>query len=162
MHVGVEQLVDFYRKVYEERFRGLPIINPELDVEAVGFRPLAEHEFGALITPWFINLVLLPGTDRWQDRAQGSRCRIEFPGDNIDFTVSHDEELGTTLSAALFGTVTEFPDQAVAREVAAETLRLLFTEGEARGAGEGPKVSRRQLLRNLGGLADDGTDSEDQ
>ena len=156
MSVSVEQLVDFYRRVYEERFRGLPIINPELEVEAVGFRELAEHEFGALITPWFINLVLLPGSDRWQDRLQGSTCKIELPGGKVDFTVSHGEELGTTLSAALFGTVTEFPDQAVAREVAAETLRLLFSTEQADDIAEGRKMSRRQLLRNLGGIESEG------
>lgn len=166
MAVTVEELVGFYRQVYEERFRDLPIINPELDVEAVGFRPLAEHELGALITPWFINLVLLPGSDRWQDRAQGSGCRIELPGAKVDFTVSHDETLGTTLSAALFSTVAEFPDQAMARDIAAETLRLLFTEGTAgatgEGSGEAARVSRRQLLRNLGGLGNEETKSEKQ
>ena len=161
MSVGVPELVDYYRKVYEERFRDLPIINPELDVEAVGFRKLAEHEFGTLITPWFINLVLLPGNDRWQDRAQGSTCNIELPGGKVDFTVSHDDELGTTLSAVLFSTVTDFPDQAMARDVAAETLRLLFSAEEASDPRDGRKLSRRQLLRNLGGLEGEGFESED-
>ena len=162
MSVGVPELVDYYRKVYEERFRDLPIINPELDVEAVGFRKLAEHEFGALISPWFINLVLLPGTDRWRDRAQGSTCKIELPGGKVDFTVSHDEDLGTTLSAALFGTVTDFPDQAMARDVAAESLRLLFSAEETSDPAEGRKVSRRQLLRNLSGLDNQGPEGEEQ
>ena len=160
MSIGAERLVDYYRKVYEERFQGLPIINPRLDVEAIGFRKLDEHEFGALITPWFINLMLLPGTGRWQDRAQGSRCSIELPGAKVDFTVSHDEELGTTLSAALFGTVTEFPDQAMAREIAAETLRLLFSVEYAGDAAEVRKLSRRELLRNLGNPEGEGTKSE--
>jgi [NiFe] hydrogenase assembly HybE family chaperone len=160
MSTGVPQLVDYYRKVYEERFRGLPIINPDLDVEAVGFRRLDEHEFGALITPWFINLVLLPGTDRWQDRAQGSRCSIELPGGKVDFTVSHDEELGTTLSAAMFGTVTDFPDQALARDVAAETLRMLFSAEQASESATSKTMSRRQLLRNLGKPESAGPESE--
>ena len=157
MGIDVQQLVNFYRKVYEERFRGVPIINPELEVEAVGFRALAEHEIGALITPWFINLVLLPGTDRWQERAQGSCCNVELPGGKVDFTVSHDDELGTTLSAALFGTVTEFPNQAMARDIAAETLRLLFSTEPPGGAGAERKLSRRQLLRNVSGLDSEGT-----
>ena len=151
MGVGVERLVDFYRMVYEERFRGLPIVNPELDVEAVGFRKLAEHEFGVLITPWFMNLVLLPGTDRWEDRAQGSVCKIELPGGKVDFTVSHDVELGTTLSAALFGTVTDFPDQAMARDVATETLRLLFSKAQTGKDAGGVRMTRRELFGNLGG-----------
>ena len=163
MSVGVEQLVSYYRKVYEERFRGLPVVNTELGFEVVDFRKLDEHELGARTTPSFINLVLLPGTDHWQDRAQGSTCNIELPGGKVDFTVSHDDELGTTLSAALFGTVTDFPDQAMARDVAAETLRLLFSAEAAKAAAdEGRKMSRRQLLRNLGGLESEGTESEER
>jgi [NiFe] hydrogenase assembly HybE family chaperone len=150
MSAAVERLVDYYRAVYEERFRDLPIVNKALQVEAVGFRELAEHEFGVLMTPWFMNLVLLPGTGRWNDRPQGSICTVELPGGKVDFTVSHDEVIGTTLSAAMFGTVTDFPDQAMARDVARETLRLLFSKEQAGDDAEGGQITRRQLFRNLG------------
>jgi [NiFe] hydrogenase assembly HybE family chaperone len=155
MRAGVESLVAYYSRIHEERFQGLPIVNPQLAVEALGFRTLAEHKIGALITPWFINLVLLPGNARWRDRAQGCVCSIELPGGKIDFTVSHDEELGTTLSAALFGSVTDFPDQAMARDVARETLELLFGEKRASSEIGGAGMTRRQLLRNLGGMGGD-------
>ena len=155
MGASVEQLVDYYCEIYEARFCDLPIVNSRLDVEAVGFRKLDEHRFGALITPWFINLVLLPGTDRWQDRAQGSICTIELPGGRIDLTVSHDDELGTQLSAALFGVVSDFPDQAMARDVALESLRLLFARDGAATREQGKTVSRRQLLKQLGSVAGD-------
>ena len=36
------------------------MVNPALAVEAVGFRPWGEHWLGILITPWFMNLVLMP------------------------------------------------------------------------------------------------------
>lgn len=147
MPTPVAALEAYYRKVYEERMRGLAVVNPALAVEAVGFRRLDEHEFGALITPWFINLFLLPGSDRWEGRSQGGRCTIDLPGGRIDFTIAHDEELGTTLSAALFGTVADFPDQALAREVAAETLRLLRqaepVNRPADRAGTRPRPTRR-------------------
>jgi [NiFe] hydrogenase assembly HybE family chaperone len=152
MSAAVQRLVDFYQTVFEERFRGLPIVNAALQVEAVGFRELAEHEFGALITPWFINLFLLPGNNRWNDRPQGSVCIVELPGGKVDFTVSHDEVIGTTLSAAMFGTVTDFPDQAMARDVARETLRLLFSKEQADEDAERERISRRQLFRSLGGM----------
>ena len=155
MGVGVAQLVDYYRKVYTDRFRDLPIINSKLDVEAVGFRRLDEHEFGALITPWFINLVLLPGTDRWQDRAQGSIAAVVLPGGKLDFTVSHDDKLGTILSAALFGTVVDFPDQTMACDIAREALRLLFKRRERGIEKRGRTMSRRQLLKRLGSVVGD-------
>ena len=151
MRVSVDALLDYYRQVYEETFRDLPIANAALDVEAVGFRPLEEHCLGVLITPWFMNLFLLPGTERWDDRPQGSACTVEFPGGKVDFQVSHGQALGTVLSAALFSTVADFPDQEIAREVARETLRLLF-DSDAVQEEPGRRVSRRALLRQLGGI----------
>lgn len=153
MPVSTDELVACYQQVFEERFRDMPIVNDALCVEAVGFRDLAQHRFGALITPWFINLVLLPGTGRWDERPQGSMCKVELPGGKIDFTVSQDTALGTHLSAALFSTVADFPDQAMARDIAAESLRLLFTRNDAGAAEKGKAMSRRQLLQRLGGVS---------
>lgn len=155
MRVGVAELVGRYRAVYRDRFGDLPIINSRLDVEAIGFRRLDEHALGALITPWFINLVLLPGTDRWQDRVQGSIAAIVLPGGTLDFTVSHDDKLGTILSAALFGTVADFPSQDMARDVAREALRLLFTRFNKEIGGRRRTMSRRQLLKQLGNVVGD-------
>lgn len=147
---AIETLVAHYQRVYEETFRDLPIVNPAIDVEAIGMRRLDEHEFGVLLTPWFMNLVLLPGSDRWDDRPQGSTCAIELPGDEVEFIVSHDEYLGTTLSAVLFRSVADFPDQAMARAVAVETLRLLCSREarEENGSGD-TRLNRRDLFRRF-------------
>lgn len=156
MRIAVDALVDYYREVYEKTFRDLPIANAALDVEAVGFRPLEQHSLGVLITPWFMNLVLLPATDRWDDSPQGGACKVELPGGKVDFRVSHEESLGTILSAALFSTVSDFPDQAMAREVAQESLRLLFDSGAVQEQREPERrMSRRALLRQLGGIDED-------
>ena len=156
MRASTDALVGYYRKVYEKTFRDLPIANTRLDVEAVGFRPLEEHRLGVLITPWFMNLMLLPGTARWDDRPQGGACKVELPGGSVDFRVSHEQVLGTILSAALFSTVADFPDQEIARDVARETLRLLF-EGDTASTCDEPerRLSRRALLRQLGGIDGD-------
>lgn len=156
MRVSTDALLDYYRDVYDRTFRHLPIANTRLGIEAVGFRPLDEHAIGALITPWFMNLVLLPGTDRWDQQPQGSACTLELPGGEIEFRISHEDELGTILSAALFSTVADFPDQALAREVAHETLRLLFDGDGVSSADEpGRRMSRRALLKRLGGVEED-------
>ena len=149
MGVGAANLVAYYREVFEDRFRDLPIVNPALEVEAVGFAGLDEHELGVLITPWFMNLMLLPGTDRWDARPQGSVCRIELPGGKVEFTVSHDNVLGTTLSAALFSSVADFPDQSLAREIASESLRLLRSAEQPGAGASGRKLSRRELFLRL-------------
>ena len=130
--------------------RGLPILNTALDVAAVGFRDFEEHAVGVLITPWFMNLMLLPGTAQWSDLPQGSAASVEFPGSAIEFNVSHDEETGTLLSAALFSSVADFPDQETAAAVASEVLRRLMEPAAATAEDSGPAISRRELFAGFG------------
>jgi [NiFe] hydrogenase assembly HybE family chaperone len=73
MTIKVADLVARYQAIYEERMRDLPIVNPKLAVEAVGFDQWEEKDLGILITPWFMNLVLLPDSDRLVDLPQGDR-----------------------------------------------------------------------------------------
>jgi [NiFe] hydrogenase assembly HybE family chaperone len=129
---------------------GDPVYQIEPGTPAIGMRRLDEHEFGVLLTPWFMNLVLLPGSDRWDGRPQGSTCAIELPGGEVEFIVSHDGHLGTTLSAVLFRSVSDFPDQAMARAVAVETLRLLCSREAREEVGSGDaRLNRRDLFRRF-------------
>ena len=130
--------------------RGLPILNARLDVTAVGFREFDGHAVGVLVTPWFMNLMLLPGSAQWSEFPQGSVAAVEFPGSNIEFNVSHDEDVGTLLSAALFSSVADFPDQETATAVASEVLRQLLQPDAERVEDRAPVMSRRELFAGLG------------
>ena len=146
MTIKVADLVARYHAIYEERMQGLPIINSRLAVEAVGFERWEGQDLGVLITPWFMNLVLLPDEDRLAALPQGEEVRCEFPSGPCELTVYHDEELGTYLAAVLFRTVADFPDQDVARAVAEEALANVLAEAPAKDA---RTVSRRGLLTGL-------------
>jgi len=143
MSISSGQLVDHFRRIHLERMQGLPFLNPALDIQAVGFRDLDDHRLGVLISPWFMNLVLLPGTDEWQDRDQGARIHILLPAEGIDFNVTHDETLGTYLTAVLFRTVSDFPDQDTAVAIAADIMVSLFEAPEPEPA---TRLSRRELF----------------
>ena len=127
--------------------RGLPILNPRMAVEVVAVRDFGEHRICVLITPWFMNLVLLPGKDEWSGVDQGESISIEFPREALDFMVSHDDAIGTFLSAVLFRTVTDFPDQDTAREVARQVMEDLFTSDKKTAR---KTINRRSLLTGLG------------
>lgn len=147
-----EALVDRFRDIDHERMRGLPIVNPELEVEAIGFRRFEDHLVGILITPWFMNLLLLPASAESCGLTQGAIVERQLPHGNIEFTACSDEVLGDYLSAIMFRAVTDFPDQAMARAVAKEILLKLFTEPEPTSAAADRKViSRRALLSGQGG-----------
>jgi [NiFe] hydrogenase assembly HybE family chaperone len=146
LRVEVADLVARYEAIYRERMRDLPIVNPMLAVEAVGFEQWEDHDLGVLITPWFMNLVLLPDSKRLADLPQGERIECRFPSGPCELTVYHDDELGSYLAAVLFRTVADFPDQDVARAVAEEALANVLAEPSAEDA---DKVSRRGLLTGL-------------
>lgn len=139
----VAELVRHFEHIYVEHMQDLPIVNKSIQVEAVGFEGYEGHELGVLITPWFMNLVLLPAEDAWSDSAQGDASTIEFPSGPIEFTTSRDDVLGTYLTAVLFRSVSDLPDQAVARKVALEVMKELFVPSQKR------KLSRRELLTGL-------------
>ncbi len=146
MRIKVADLVTRYQAIYRERMRDLPIVNTKLAVEAVGFEQWEDKDLGVLITPWFMNLVLLPDSDRLAGLPQGERVECQFPSGPCELTVYHDEELGSYLAAVLFSTVADFPDQDVARAVAEEALAQILAEPPGK---ETEKVSRRGLLTGL-------------
>lgn len=148
----VAELVECFRVIERERMAGLPLCNLALEVAAVAFRPFEDCRLGVLITPWCMNLVLLSDDDAWREWEQGSKSEWTFPAGPYEFTTCRDDALSTYLSAVLFRTLQDFPDQDTARAVAAEVMERLFEKPEPGGravADEKP-VSRRALLGGLG------------
>ena len=138
------ELVGYFQHVHRARMQNLPICNPRLKVESVGFREFEGHELGVLITPWFMNLVLLPGPGSELDLAEGSASEWAFPSGQHQFFTCRDDALGTYLTAVLFSSVNGFPDQAIARAIADEVLIKLFTDRKARANEK--TMSRRDLF----------------
>jgi [NiFe] hydrogenase assembly HybE family chaperone len=139
-----DALVERFRFIQDTRMAGLPFLNQALTVEAVGFREYGEHQLGVLITPWFMNLVIMPGAGKGSRLTAGSKTTVRLPCGPVEFTVASDETLGNFLSAVLFGSVSEIDDQATAREIAQQVMRELFqsTHGERR-------LSRRALFAHV-------------
>lgn len=143
-------LVRHFESIYREHMQGLPIVNTQLQVEAIGFVDVGDNEIGILITPWFMNLVLLPGGGDYASSDQGSAVELSLPGGAYVFNVTHDADVGTFLTAVMFRTVADFPDQQTARQVAEAVLETLLKEPETRGAAA-RQFSRRELFARLGG-----------
>ena len=133
-------LVERFRDIHEQRMRDLPFINAQIWVEAIGFRTFEDFEIGVLITPWFMNLMLLPD-DVSSNIEQGHKVNVSFPSGEIEFTTALDDELGLYFTAVLFSSVMSIPDQATARDLADEVMKELFqSESKAK------TLSRRSLF----------------
>ncbi len=160
METRIRNLVEFHRRVAVERMRGLPIFNGRLEVEAVGFREFDGRVLGVLISPWFMNLILLPGAeDDWSDIGVGASSTWEFPAGEYEFHAGDLEGVGPHYTAALFSTVADFPDQDTARAVAESVMEGLLandpsraSESVRKGGGDvlfDETMSRRRLLRRV-------------
>jgi [NiFe] hydrogenase assembly HybE family chaperone len=124
------QLAEVFSKIHTERMDGVPILNPRLSVEVVATRAWEGRWLSVLITPWFINLMLLAETDEeaqaWQSLGLGESMPHRFPAGRFDFIVGEEAGLGRYQMCSLFSPVTEFQDQVAARVAARAALEALF------------------------------------
>lgn len=111
--------------------RDMPLCNPALTVEAIGFRAWQQDQVGVLITPWSMNLICLPGPETcWESAASGSTRSLSLPSGGYDFLTAQEDSIGAYLSSSLFSPMFEFADMEQARAVAEAALAEVFTAAE--------------------------------
>jgi [NiFe] hydrogenase assembly HybE family chaperone len=114
------------------RMRDLGFYNPALRVEAVDFEPWEGRWLGVMVTPWFVNLMLLPcEPQRWESLAPGTKRRYRFPAGDYEFIGALDDALGNYQMCSLFSPALEFADHDMARLVAQLARRALFDSANA-------------------------------
>jgi [NiFe] hydrogenase assembly HybE family chaperone len=130
-------LVAAFERIARTRMRDMPLCNPALRIEALGFRPWLGGSIGALVTPWCINLVLLPGQPA-APMAADERRTVHFPSGSYEFMGGDAPECGSFLFCPLYSPPEEFVSHDEAREVCREVMKQLFEAP--------PGVTRRSLL----------------
>jgi [NiFe] hydrogenase assembly HybE family chaperone len=121
-----------FRRIEAERMADLPFCNPALRVEAVGFNRRDQHWLGALVTPWTLNLLLLPSrVDTWVAAPEGRRLMIRYPAGEFAFLGGDEEEIGEYLTCPLFASMAQFADQETARLAARASLIALARDPSA-------------------------------
>ena len=118
------QVQAWFQAVFTERMSDLPFLNPRLQVEVIGMQRLAGDWLGALVTPWSIQLILLPGGgDLWVDLAAGCRHTVALPIGPLWFLADAGEAgLQAYQYCPLTTSVESFADTDAARRFAAEAL----------------------------------------
>jgi [NiFe] hydrogenase assembly HybE family chaperone len=139
-----EQLAARYREIDDGPMRDMPVCNPALRVEAVGFRAHDGAAVGIIVTPWFMNLVVADG----RASPQGQSSVVALPAGDVACVGGNLEGFGPLRACSLFSPMFEFADADAARQVATETIALLFAPpAPEEGASEAPGLDRRALLR---------------
>lgn len=131
-----------FQQIAATRMHGVELLNSRLTVEAIGFRRWQDLWVGVLLTPWFMNLMLLPAEENALPPVEpGGQVELAFPGGAIPFMAAREAQLGDYRWCSLVSPVDAFQDQLSARAVAAECLELLFPPLPAV-----PDPSRRRLF----------------
>ncbi len=119
------KLETVFNRIYQQRMSDVPMINDKLQVHAIGFQPWQQHYLGVLSTPWFMNLMLLPGEQEdWSGLAELGKQSHSFPSGRYEFITGFEEEIGKYQMCSLFSPMFDFADD----EAAVETASLIMQE----------------------------------
>lgn len=148
MNTRVAVLQAVFTEIAETRMAGLPLCNPRLQVEALGFEPVRQADLrasglagpesvadgrhwlpplclGVLVTPWFMNLVCLPLLRDDRRPTTGEARLLSIGGHALPFLTSHEPELGSFDCCSLFSPMQDFASAAAARATAMAVLEAL-------------------------------------
>lgn len=151
------KLAAAFEQIHQQRMLGLPILHPGLRVAVVGGRDWQGEWLGILLTPWCMNLVLIPGPDsEHRPGPVGRKQRIDLPAGQFELIASEEAGIGPFAACSLFSPMHDFADQANALATAESIMLELFesqgVQHPARPSGNpsvesGSGISRRDLLR---------------
>jgi [NiFe] hydrogenase assembly HybE family chaperone len=121
------RLEEIFRHILDTRMREVPLLNPALGVEAVGFQRTSHGWLGVMITPWFMNLMLVPAEGAaWSMLPLGEKRRVKLPAGTFEFFGGREDSLGEYLYCSMFSPMSQFADHGAARATALELTRMVF------------------------------------
>ncbi|MBI1195251.1 MAG: [NiFe]-hydrogenase assembly chaperone HybE [Gammaproteobacteria bacterium] len=144
------RLAQVFATIHRERMRGLPVVNAALEVATVGFDEGPHERLGVLITPWCMNLVLLPPEDGGVDAEAGDWAALKpgakqahvLPSGTYEFVVADEPGVGRFQSCSLFSPMFEFGDQATAVATAKAVLLAIMDKAYSEPMSAGQSLTR--------------------
>ena len=118
-----------FREIWHSKMRDVPMVNAALRVEAVGFTLYEGRPLGVLISPWFMNLVMLSAEgEDWSGLKAGEKEVIAFPSGEYEFLHNVREQAGGYKACSLFSPMGDFRSHKDASDVARAVMVALFQE----------------------------------
>lgn len=141
-----------FRRILGERMAGMPMLNPALHVAAVGFYKVDDSEWrGAVVTPWCLNLLLLPARADWKFPLAHARVFRHYAAGDFAFLGNSAAGLGEYLACPLFHDMQQFADHETAVMTARASLIALDLAPPAPASEPaGPLSSARRKFLTLG------------
>ena len=128
---AAEILLQTFEHILQENMQGIPILNNKLQVQTLGFQRFDGRIIGVIITPWLMNLIMLPNEkDDWSGLELGKKMPIKFPSTSYKFMVNEIDGIGKCKTHSLYSPMREFSSQEHAVKVARDFMNDLIVERE--------------------------------
>lgn len=129
----------WFEHVHTERMQDLPFLNPALSVRALDFRRCEGDWLGAVVTPWSVQLMLVPGGGAlWVDTAVGERSMVALPVGRLAFIADEgDPGLPAFQYLPLVNGTAAFAGDGAARALACDALATALRAGPGAAAAPG-------------------------
>ena len=140
-----------------QRMEGVPVLNHALRVEARGFARMRDSWAGVLITPWFMNVMILP--DDTPSRQIGTKAMQMLPSGQYEAVWGYEEALGGFWSISLFSPMFEFEGHASAVATADAALIELMNSADQGEDVDGAMAQTRMDMIWAGATVNDAAPS---
>ena len=115
-----------FNRIADLRMQGLPIVNPNLHVRAIGFERYGNDWLGVVVTPWSILAVLACGNRSTWEHVPVTQVRsVKLPSGDYNFMGMNDPILGEYQSCSLMSPLTGIDNQQTAEAIAHQALTLM-------------------------------------
>jgi [NiFe] hydrogenase assembly HybE family chaperone len=115
-----------YRAVAAGPMADVPLCNPRLSVRVARLVEWGGVRVAALVMPWAINLLILPGSASWQAAESLAKIRWRFPSGDYEFVYGTDVGFGPYQVCSLFSPALEFDAMDAACDTASAALIALL------------------------------------
>jgi [NiFe] hydrogenase assembly HybE family chaperone len=125
------QIETVFKRIEQEQMQDIPLLNPKLQVQTVGFQIYEGRAIGVIITPWMMSLLLLPArNEEWKDLKLGDKILHRLPANEFRFMVNEIDDIGLCQTHALYSPMHEFLNQDHAVAAAETFMQTLMVEVE--------------------------------
>lgn len=146
-----EQLEQTFNKIHLENMQGIPILNSAIRIQALGFQLFQGRVIGIIITPWLMNVVILPTDDEdWSHMNLGDKRPHKFSSRTYKFMLNEFDGIGLCQTHSLYSPMQSFASHEQALDTAQSFLDDLMVE---RDLTEEERVDEELLGRVLRGEA---------
>ncbi|MEG3619217.1 [NiFe]-hydrogenase assembly chaperone HybE [Magnetovibrio sp. PR-2] len=118
-----------FQAIYDNSLKGLPIENPVLEVEAIGFTEHDGRIVGVITTPWLMTLLVFPRADEdWSNDKVGTKKEFPFPAREYECLANEIEGVGPYYGYAIYSPMHEFEHHPHAQASATAFMEVLMVE----------------------------------